>query len=69
MKAIDYFARLDYALYRFFAKWGEVIISYPNRFFYAVLILASVMFPLFAGFLTLSLLCYAYRRKEVGRVL
>jgi hypothetical protein len=52
---------LDYQLYRFFVFWGEVIMSRPNKLFYAALIIAAVFFPLFAGFLALSLLCFAYR--------
>ncbi len=53
---------LDYHLYRFFAFWGEVIMNRPNKLFYAVLIIAALFFPIFAGFLVLSLLCFAYRR-------
>ncbi len=53
---------LDYRLYRFFAFWGEVIMNRPNKLFYAVLVIATVFFPIFAGFLVLSLLCFAYRR-------
>lgn len=53
---------LDYQLYRFFSFWGEVIMGRPNKLFYATLVIAAIFFPLFAGFLVLSLLCYSYRK-------
>lgn len=60
-KLLYRFKWFDYQLYRFFAYWGEVIANRPDKLFYASLIIAAIFFPLFAGFLVLSLLCYAYR--------
>ena len=50
-RLVDRLLALDYRLYRFFAYWGEVIVSRRSRFFYAVLLIAAVFHPLFAGFL------------------
>lgn len=61
-RSIDTLKWLDYQLYRFFAFWGEVIMGRPNKLFYTSLVIAVLFFPLFAGFLVLSLLCYAYKR-------
>jgi hypothetical protein len=59
---IDSLKWLDYQLYRFFSFWGEVIMNRPSKLLYAILIIAAIFFPLFAGFLVLSLLCYAYKK-------
>lgn len=65
-RIIDRMVWLDYKLYEFFAYWGEVIVNRRSKFLYVILIIASISHPLFAGFLALSLLCYArkkHRRK------
>lgn len=66
-KPLYWFAWFDYMLYRFFAYWGEVIASRPNKFFYAVLLIAAIFHPLFGGFLAISLLCHAYKRHKEGQ--
>ncbi len=52
------------AIYRFFAWIGEGILRFPNRFFYAVLVIMCFMAPIFAFILVIGLLCGIYRREK-----
>ena len=46
----------------FFYSIGNEIIGHPNKLFYAILIIASVLVPYLGAFILLSILYRIYRR-------
>ena len=52
------------AIFRFFAYVGESVLTFPNKLFYAVLVVLCVLAPVFAIFMVATLLCGAYGRRS-----
>ena len=61
-KAVDAFARLCHAVFRFFAYVGEGVMKFPNKVFYAVLVVLCALSQVFAVFIVVALLCGTDRR-------
>jgi len=49
-------------VFHFLCSVGEQIVRFPNKMFYAILIILSVLVPLIGIFILISILCKAYRR-------
>jgi hypothetical protein len=58
---------INYLLYELLARWGEIIVSYPNRLFYILIIFSCLFFPRLSVFYVTSILCWAHKRRfELG---
>lgn len=56
------------AIYSFLCVMGDSILFHPNKVFYAVLIILSMLMPLFSIFLLSCMLCANYRRFALERI-
>jgi hypothetical protein len=52
------------AVFRFFAYVGDSVLRFPNKLFYAVLVVLCVLSNVFAVFIVITLLCGAYGRQR-----
>jgi len=56
--------RAFYIIFAVLSAIGELVFERPGKLLYAFLILLSIIFTPFAIFLLISILCYAYKRKN-----
>ncbi|RLF55761.1 MAG: hypothetical protein DRN37_08830 [Thermoplasmata archaeon] len=59
--------RIVTAIIGFFSMTGSWIVSNPNPVFYLMLAVGSILIPLFAAFLVVCLLCWAYGGRDAVR--